>query len=118
MKQVLRVYCQAVTVRTLIFEWKFRIYLNLENQIELLLIHKHQTSEWKRHTDIDWSTDNGANPLLDSIYTLASAAEIIRKPTTKTPRQTKNKKKSLGQRDNDHSGDYQNNNELYYGPSM
>lgn len=40
MKQVLRVYCQAVTVRTLIFEWKFRIYLNLENQIKLLLIHK------------------------------------------------------------------------------
>lgn len=75
-------------------------------------------TEKEMDTDIDWSTDNGANPLLDSIYTLASAAEIIRKPTTKTPRQTKNKKKSLGQRDNDHSGDYQNNNELYYGPSM
>lgn len=69
-------------------------------------------------TDIDWSTDSGANPLLDSIYTLASAAEIIRKPTTKIPRQAKNKKKGLGQREDDHSGDYQNNNELYYGPSM
>lgn len=46
-------------------------------------------------TDIDWSTDSNTNPLLDSIYTLASAAEIIRKPTTKTPRQAKNRKKVL-----------------------
>lgn len=69
-------------------------------------------------TDTDWSTDSDTNPLLDSIYTLASAAEIIRKPTTKTPRQTRNKKKGLGRREDDHSGDYQNNNELYYGPSM
>lgn len=75
-------------------------------------------TEKEMDTDIDWSTDSGANPLLDSIYTLASAAEIIRKPTTKTPRQTRNKKKGLGQREDDHSGDYQNNNELYYGPSM
>lgn len=72
----------------------------------------------EKDTDIDWSTDSGANPLLDGIYTIASAAEIIRKPTTKTPRQAKNKKKGLGQREDDHSGDYQNNNELYYGPSM
>ena len=35
-----------------------------------------------------------------------------------TPRQAKNKKRGLGQREDDHSGDYQNNNELYYGPSM
>ena len=69
-------------------------------------------------TDADWSTDSNTNPLLDSMYTLASAAEIIRKPTTKTPRQTRNKKKGLGQREDDHSGDYQNNNELYYGQSM
>lgn len=75
-------------------------------------------TEKEMDTDIDWSTDSSTNPLLDSIYTLASAAEIIRKPTTKIPRQTKNKKKGLGQREDDHSGDYQNNNELYYGPSM
>lgn len=75
-------------------------------------------TEKEMDTDTDWSTDSGTNPLLDSIYTLASAAEIIRKPTTKTPRQTRNKKKGLGQREDDHSGDYQNNNELYYGPSM
>lgn len=76
------------------------------------------TTEKEMDTDIDWSTDSSTNPLLDSIYTLASAAEIIRKPTTKTPRQAKNKKKGLGQREDDHSGNYQNNNELYYGPSM
>lgn len=69
-------------------------------------------------TDIDWSTDSGTNLLRDGLYTLASAAEIIRKPTTKTPRQTKNKKKGLGQKEDDHSGDYQNNDELYYGQSM
>ncbi len=75
-------------------------------------------TEKEMATDIDWSTDSSANPILDGIYTLASAAEIIRKPTTKTPRQAKNKKKGLGQKEDDHSGDYQNNNELYYGPSM
>ena len=75
-------------------------------------------TEKEMDTDINWSTNSGANPILDSIYTLASAAEIIRKPTTKTPRQTRNKKKGLGQREDDHSGDYQNNNELYYGQSM
>lgn len=75
-------------------------------------------AEKEMDADIDWSTNNNTNPILDSIYTLASAAEIIRKPTAKTPRQAKNKKKGLGQRDDDHSGDYQNNDELYYGPSM
>lgn len=75
-------------------------------------------AEKEMDTDTDWSTDSITNPLLDSIYTLANAAEIIKKPTTKTPRQSRNKKKSLGQREDDHSGDYQNNNELYYGPSM
>ena len=75
-------------------------------------------TEKEMDTDIDWSTDSGANLILDSIYTLASATEIIRKPTTKIPRQTKNKKKGLGQREDDHSGDYQNSNELYYGQSM
>lgn len=69
-------------------------------------------------TDTGWSTDSSANPIFDSLYTLATATEIIRKPTTKTPRQAKNKKKGLGQREDDHSGNYQNNNELYYGPSM
>ncbi len=69
-------------------------------------------------SDTDWSADSNTNLILDSLYTLASAAEIIRKPTTKTPRQTRNKKKGLGQRDDDYSGDYQNNNELYYGQSM
>lgn len=76
------------------------------------------TTEKEMDTDTDWSTDSNTNTILDSIYTLATATEIIRKPTTKTPRQTKNKKKGLGQRDDDHSGDYQNNNELYYGQSM
>lgn len=75
-------------------------------------------AEKEMDTDIDWNTDSNTNPILDSIYTLANAAEIIRKPTTKMPRQAKNKKKGLGQREDDHSGDYQNNNELYYGPSM
>lgn len=75
-------------------------------------------TEKEMDTDIDWSTDSSSNPLWDSLYTVASAAEIIRKPTTKAPRQTRNKKKGLGQREDDHSGDYQNNNELYYGPSM
>ncbi len=76
------------------------------------------TTEKEMDNDIDWSTDSSANPILDSIYTLASAAEIIKKPTNRVPRQAKNRKKGLGQRDDDHSGDYQNNNELYYGQSM
>lgn len=76
------------------------------------------STEKEMDTDVDWSTDNNTNPILDSMYTLASAAEIIQKPTTKTPRQTRNRKKGLGQQEDDHSGDYQNNNELYYGPSM
>lgn len=76
------------------------------------------STEKEMDTDTDWSTDSNTNPILDSLYTLASAAEIIRKPTPKTPRQAKNKKKGLGQREDDHSGDYQNNNELYYGQSM
>ena len=75
-------------------------------------------TETEMVTTTDWSTDSSTNPILDSLYTLASAAKIIQKPTTKTPRQAKNKKKGLGQREDDHSGDYQNNNELYYGPSM
>ncbi len=75
-------------------------------------------AEKEMDADTDWSADSNTNPVLDSLYTLTSAAEIIRKPTTKTPRQTKNRKKGLGQREDDHSGDYQNNNELYYGPSM
>ena len=75
-------------------------------------------TEKEMATDIDWSTDSSANPILDGIYTIASATEIIRRPATKTPRQARNKKKGLGQKEDDHSGDYQNNNELYYGPSM
>ncbi len=75
-------------------------------------------TENEMDTDIDWSTDSSTSSILDSLYALASTAEIIRKPTTKIPRQAKNKKKSLGQREDDHSGDYQNNNELYYGSSM
>ena len=77
-----------------------------------------ERTEKEMDTDINWSTDSGSSPLLDSLYALASTAEIIRKPTAKTLRQAKNKKKGLGQREDDHSGDYQNNNELYYGPSM
>lgn len=75
-------------------------------------------TEKEMATDIDWNIDSNTNPILDGIYTIASAAEIIQKPTTKTPRQAKNKKKGLGQREDDHSGDYQNSNELYYGSSM
>ncbi len=75
-------------------------------------------TEKEMDTDTDWNTDSSTSSILDGLYALASAAEIIRKPTTKTPRQTRNKKKGLGQREDDHSGDYQNNNELYYGPSM
>lgn len=75
-------------------------------------------TEKEMDSDNNWSIDSSTNPLLDGMYTLASAAEIIRKPTTKTPRQTGNRKKGLGQREDDHSGDYQNNNELYYEPSM
>lgn len=75
-------------------------------------------TEKEMDTDTNWSTGSNTNPILDSLYTLASVAEIIRKPTNKTQRQTQSKKKGLGQREDDHSGDYQNNNELYYGPSM
>lgn len=75
-------------------------------------------TEKEMAADTDWNTNSNTTPILDSLYTIASAAEIIRKPITKTPRQTKDKKKGLGQREDDHSGDYQNNNELYYGPSM
>ena len=75
-------------------------------------------AEKEMDTDTGWSTDSNTSPILDGIYTLASAAEIIRKPTSRIPRQTRNRKKGLGQREDDHSGDYQNNNELYYGPSM
>lgn len=77
-----------------------------------------RTTEKEMAADTDWSTDSSANPILDGIYTLASVAELIQKPTSRIPRQIQNKKKGLGQREDDHSGDYQNNNELYYGPSM
>lgn len=77
-----------------------------------------ERTENEMATDTDWSTDSSTSPIFDSLYTLASAAKIIRKPTTKTPKPIRNKKKGLGQREDDHSGDYQNNNELYYGPSM
>ena len=76
------------------------------------------TTEKEMDTDTDWSTDSSANTILDGIYTLASAAELMQKPTNRIPRQARNKKKGLGQRDDDHSGDYQNNNEFYYGQSM
>ena len=66
----------------------------------------------------DWNTNSDTGHIMDGIYTLANAAEIIERPTSKTPRSIRNKKKGLGQREDDHSGDYQNNNELYYGPSM
>ena len=66
----------------------------------------------------DWNTDSDTDCIMDGIYTLANAAEIIKRPTNKIPRQTKDRKKGLGQREDDHCGDYQNNNELYYGPSM
>lgn len=66
----------------------------------------------------DWNTNSDTDRIMDGIYTLANAAEIIEKPTNRIPRSIRNKKKGLGQREDDHSGDYQNNNELYYGPSM
>lgn len=76
------------------------------------------STEEEMDTVTGWNTDSDTNSIMDGIYTLANAAEIIEKPTSKTPRSIRNKKKGLGQRDDDHSGDYQNNNELYYGPSM
>ena len=77
-----------------------------------------KSAEERTNTVTDWNTDSDTNSIMDGIYTLASVAEIIKKPTNKTPRSIRNKKKSLGQREDDHSGDYQNNNELHYGPSM
>ena len=74
--------------------------------------------EEKMVTVTDWNTGSDTNCIMDGIYTLANAAEIIERPISKTPRSIRNKKKGLGQREDDHSGDYQNNNELYYGPSM
>ena len=76
------------------------------------------STEEKMDTVTDWNTNSDTSSIMDDIYTLASAAEMIEKPTNKTPRSVRNKKKGLGQREDDHSGDYQNNNELYYGPSM
>lgn len=69
-------------------------------------------------TVTDWNTNSDTNIIMDGIYTLARATEIIERPTSKTPKSVHNKKKGLGQREDDHSGDYQNSNELYYGPSM
>ena len=77
-----------------------------------------ESTEEEMVTVIDRNTDSDTDRIMDGIYTLASATEIIEQPTNKTPRSTRNKKKGLGQREDDHSGDYQNNNELYYGPSM
>ena len=78
----------------------------------------NESTEEKMVTDTNWNTDSDTNCIMDGIYTLANAAEVIEKPTSKTPRSIRNKKKGIGQREDDHSGDYQNNNELYYGPSM
>lgn len=77
-----------------------------------------KTTENEMDTVNNRSTDSSANPIINSIYTIARVAEIIRKPTTRIPKQPRNKKKGLGQIEDNHSGDYQNNNELYYGPSM
>ena len=77
-----------------------------------------ESTEEEMVTDTNWNTNSDTDRIMDGIYTLANAAEIIERPTSKTPRSTRNKKKGLGQRGDDHSGDYQNNNELYYGPSM
>lgn len=45
-----------------------------------------EKSEKEMDTNINWSTDSSIKLILNSFYTLASDAEIIRKPTTKTPR--------------------------------
>ena len=57
-------------------------------------------------------------PVVSGLYALASTAEMIRQPKAKTPKPIRNKKEGIGQREDDHSGDYQDNNELYYGQSM
>ena len=77
-----------------------------------------ESTEEEMDTVTDWNTDSDTNCIMDGIYTLANVAETIERSTNQTPRSIRNKKKGLGQRDDDHSGDYQNNNELYYGPSM
>ena len=94
-----------------------REYLFNENRTEEDRKYIRKAEE-EMDTNTDWSSDSNTDPVLDGMYTLASATKIIKKPTSKTPRHTRNKKKGLGQREDDHSGDYQNNNELYYGPSM
>jgi len=66
----------------------------------------------------DSDSVSNTDPVVSGLYTLASAAEMIRQPKAKTPKPVKNKKRGIGQREDDHSGDYQNNNELYYGQSM
>ena len=66
----------------------------------------------------DSDSVSNTDPVVSGLYALASAAEIIRQPKTKTPKPIRNKKKGIGQREDDHSGDYQDNNELYYGQSM
>ena len=77
-----------------------------------------KSTEEEMVTVTDWNTNSDTNSIMDGIYTLANATEIIERPTNKTPRSIRSKKKGLGQREDDHSGDYQNNNDLYYGPSM
>lgn len=66
----------------------------------------------------DSDSVSNTDPFVSGLYALASAAEMIRQPKAKTPKPVRNKKRRIGQREDDHSGDYQNNNKLYYGQSM
>ena len=66
----------------------------------------------------DTDSVSNTDPVVSGLYALASATEMNRQPKAKTPKSVRNKKKGIGQREDDHSGDYQNNNKLYYGQSM
>lgn len=98
-----------------------------ENEREYLFSGKRDEQKCRTFSKIDDEemaaiddSDSVSNtdPVISGLYALASAAEMIRQPKAKTLKPIRNKKKGIGQREDDHSGDYQDNNELYYGQSM
>lgn len=98
-----------------------------ETEREHLFSGKRDEQQYRTFSEIDdeemAAVDNSASvgntdPFVSGLYALASAAEMNRQPKAKTPKPVRNKKRRIGQREDDHSGDYQNNNKLYYGQSM
>lgn len=98
-----------------------------ETEREYLFNGKRNEQQYRAFSKIDdeemAAIDNSASvdntdPVVSGLYALASAAEMIRQPKAKTPKLIRNKKRGIGQREDDHSGAYQDNNELYYGQSM